>query len=232
MEELAVEAGVAVRTLYRLFGSRASLLQEAGCTLAPTARELILEAALPLVGRRGLAELSMDDVAIAAGVSRATLYRLFPGKSALFSGLMHAYAPWEAVADAIDAMPDGGPEEVIPVVARMIAQAMEGRVGLLLRMLFELLRGNPDTGDAMRSSLARGIPDLIQYLSRQMQAGSLRPLHPVLAFQLLAGPLVAHLLTRPLAEPLMGPMASQDEAIDQIVEAWLRAMAVEVATDA
>jgi len=232
MEELSSEAGVAVRTLYRLFGSRQSLFQEAGCTTAPTARELILEAALPLVGRDGLADLSMDDVALTAGVSRATLYRLFPGKSALFSGLMHAYAPWEAVADAIEAMPDGPPEEVMPVVARTMAQAMEGRVGLLLRMLFELLKGDPDTGEAMRSSLARGLPDLIRYLSGQIQAGRLRPLHPVLAFQLLAGPLVAHLLTRPLAEPLMGPIDSQQEVFDQIVDAWLRAMAVEVPTDA
>lgn len=232
MVELAAEAGVAVRTLYRLFGSRQSLLQEAGCTIAPTARELILEAALPLVGRHGLAELSMDDLALAAGVSRATLYRLFPGKSALFSGLMQAYAPWEAVADAIEAMPDGRPEEVMPVVARTIAEAMDGRVGLLLRMLFELLKGGPDTTEAMRSGLARGLPDLILYLSREMQAGRLRPLHPVLAFQLLAGPLVAHLLTRPLAEPLVGLMGSRQEVTDQIADAWLRAMAVDAATDA
>jgi len=232
MEELSSEAGVAVRTLYRLFGSRQSLFQEAGCTTAPTARELILEAALPLVGRDGLAELSMDEVALAAGVSRATLYRLFPGKSALFSGLMHAYAPWEAVADAIDAMPDARPEEVMPAVARTMGQAMEGRVGLLLRMLFELLKGDPDTSEAMRNSLARGLPDVIQYLSRQMGAGRLRRLNPVLAFQLLAGPIVAHLLTRPLAEPLIGPMDSQQEVIDQIVDAWLRAMAVEMAADA
>jgi AcrR family transcriptional regulator len=232
MEELAAAAGVAVRTLYHLFGSRQALLREAGCAPEPTARELILEAGLELVGRHGLAELSMDDLAAAAGVSRATLYRLFPGKSALFSGLIRAYSPWETVVDAIEAMPDGRPEEVMPAVGQAMAQAMEGRTGLLLRMVAELLKGDPDTAEGIRRGMARGLPDLVQYLSRQMAAGRVRQMHPVLAFQLLAGPIVAHLLTRPLAESLIGFTTPPHEVVDEIVEAWLRAMAVEEETDA
>jgi AcrR family transcriptional regulator len=227
MEELAAEAGVAVRTLYRLFGSRQALLREAGCPPAATARELILEAALGLVGERGLSEVSMDDVAAVAGVSRATLYRLFPGKSALFGGLIRAYSPWERVVDAVEAMPDGRPEEVIPAVGMAMAEALEGRTGLLLRVVFELLKGDPDAAEGMRRGMARGLPDLVRYLSRQMEAGRVRRMDPVLALQLLAGPIVAHLLTRPLAESLIGPTAPPDEVVDEIVEAWLRAMAVE-----
>lgn len=232
MEELAAGAGVGVRTLYRMFGTRQALLHAAGSTPEPTARELILEAALELVGRHGLAELSMDDLAVAAGVSRATLYRLYPGKSALFGGLIRTYSPWEGVATAIEAMPDGPPQEVIPVVGRAMAEALEGRTGLLLRIVFELLKGDPDTAEGMRRGMARGLPDLVQYLSRQMEAGRLRRMHPVLAFQLLAGPIVAHLLTRPLAESLIGFRTPSSEAVDQIVQAWLRAMAVDQETDA
>lgn len=227
MEELAAAAGVSVRTLYRMFGSRQALLNEADCAPAPTAREMILEAALQLVGRHGLAELSMDDLAVAAGVSRATLYRLFPGKSALFSGLLRAYSPWEGVAAVIEAMPDAPPEEVVPVVGQVMAEAMEGRMGLLLRIVFELLKGDPDTAEGMRHGMARGLPDLVRYLSRQMEAGRVRKMHPVLAFQLLAGPIVAHLLTRPLAESLIGFRTLPSEAVDQIVQAWLRAVAPE-----
>ena len=232
MDELATAAGVATRTLYRLFGSRHALLREAGCAPAPTAREQILEVALELVGRHGLAELSMDELAAAAGVSRATLYRLFPGKSALFTALIRAYSPWEAVADAIEAMADGRPEEVVPAVGRAMAEAMEGRTGLLLRIVFELIKGDPDTAEGMRHGLARGLPDLVQYLSGQMAAGRVRRTHPVVAFQLLAGPIAAHLLTRPLAESLLGFRTPRNEVVEQIVEAWLRAMALEEKDDA
>jgi len=232
MEELAAAAGVAVRTLYRLFGSRQALLREAGCAPTPDTRDLILEAALELVGRHGLAELSMDDLAAAAGVSRATLYRLFPGKSALFGALVRAYSPWEAVADAVEAMPDARPDEVVPAVGRAMAAAMEGRTGLLLRIVFELLKGDADTAEGARRGMARGLPDLVRYLSGQMAAGRLRPMHPVVALQLLAGPIVAHLLTRPLAESLIGFQTASDEVVDQIVAAWLRAMAPEEQADA
>lgn len=226
MEQVAAAAGVTARTLYRVFGSRQALLREAGCTPAPNARDQILEAALELVGRHGLAELSMDDLAAAAGVSRATLYRLFPGKSALFVALLRAYSPWEPVADAIEAMPDARPEEVLPAVGQAMADAMAGRTGLLIRIVLELLKGDPDTSEGVRHSLARGLPDLIQYLSAQMAAGRVRRMHPVLAFQLLAGPIVAHLLTRPLAETLIGFDAPSNEVVEQIVDAWLRAMAL------
>jgi len=225
MEELAVAAGVTGRTLYRLFGSRQALLREAGCSPAPDTRQRILAAALELVGQQGLAELSMDQLAASAGVSRATLYRLFPGKTALFGALVRAYSPWEAVADAILAMPDGQPEEVMPAVGRAIADALEGRTGLLLRVVFELLQGNPDTIEGARQGMARGLPDLVGYLTGQMAARRLRSIHPLVAGQLLAGPIVAHLLTRPLAESVGGFSTPADEVVDQIVEAWLRAMA-------
>jgi AcrR family transcriptional regulator len=223
MEELAGAAGVAVRTLYRVFGSRQALLHEAGCTPELTARQRILETALDQVGQHGLARLSMDDLAASAEVSRATLYRLFPGKSALFDALIHEFSPWEPVADVIDAMPDGRPEDVMPAVAAAIAEAMQGRVGLLMRMVFELIQGGPDTAEGMRHSMARGLPNLVGYLNNQMQAGRLREMHPILALQLLAGPIMVHLLTRPLAEQV-GFDKSQSEILDEIVSAWFRAM--------
>lgn len=225
MDELAAAAGVAVRTLYRQFGSRQALLREAGCAPQPTARQRILDAALDQVGRHGLAKLSMDELAATAGVSRATLYRLFPGKSALFDELIREFSPWEPVADVIAAMPDGHPDEAMPAVAQAIAEAMRGRVGLLLRIVFELTQGDPDTVEGMRHTMARGMPDLVGYLNTQMQAGRLRRMHPILAFQLLAGPIVVHLLTRPLAERIGGFKQSQSELLDEIVQAWLRAMA-------
>jgi AcrR family transcriptional regulator len=225
MDELADSAGVAVRTLYRMFGSRQALLSEAGLSPEPTARQRILDAALDQVGQHGLATLSMDDLAASARVSRATVYRLFPGKSALFDALVSEFSPWDPVADVIDAMPDGRPEEVMSAIAHAVRDGVHGRVGLLLRMVFELTQGNPDTAEAMRHTMARGLPDLVGYLSRQMEAGRLRRMHPILAFQLLAGPIVIHQLTRPLAEPLIGFSQSQPELLDEIVKAWLRAMA-------
>lgn len=48
-------------------------------TAATTVRGRVLEGALVCVGRFGLAKTTVDDVARVSGVSRATIYRYFPG---------------------------------------------------------------------------------------------------------------------------------------------------------
>jgi AcrR family transcriptional regulator len=42
-------------------------------------RRRVLEGAYDCIARRGMAKTTVDDVAAASGVSRATIYRLFPG---------------------------------------------------------------------------------------------------------------------------------------------------------
>jgi len=55
---------------------------------APSAEDRVLDAARRCVDRWGLSKLTIDDVATEAGVSRATLYRLFPGgKDVMFDAL-------------------------------------------------------------------------------------------------------------------------------------------------
>jgi AcrR family transcriptional regulator len=233
MDQLAALAGVSRATLYRLFGSQQHLLHELGLTPPPTVRSRILDTALELVGRHGLAELSMDELATAAGVSRATLYRLFPGKEALFAALVRSFSPFEPIAAVLEAAGDRPPAEVIRAVAHAMAAAMDGHMGLLLQLLFELSRDlDPDAGHSRSETAIRGmrtLPLVRSYLAGQMAAGRLRRMDPDLAFQALTGPIVLHLLWRPpAASPVDGPRAGGapiEEVVDQLVGVWLRAMA-------
>jgi len=186
-------------------------------------RQLVLEQAFRLLGKQNLAQISMDELADAAGVSRATLYRLFPGKPALFKALIETYSPWESVAKILEKAEDRAPKALVPLIARALAEALEGKTGILLRMVFEMVKGEPDAIQGVRRSMTRGVPDVIQYLGDEMAAGRLRRMHPVIALQLLAGPIFVHLSTRPLAA-MLGFKLPMESVIEQIAEAWLRAM--------
>jgi AcrR family transcriptional regulator len=226
MTQLAAAAGISMRQLYRHFDNRENLLRELEREPPPGARERILEAAFELLGQSGLADLPMDELAVRADVSRATLYRLLPGKSALFRELLATYSPWEPVARVLESHTSAGhltPEHVIPDVAQALAEALTDRSAVLLRMVFEMSKGDPDTTEGVQRSMARGLPDLIRYLSEQMAAGRLRRIHPVLALQLLAGPIVAHELTRPLAA-LVGFTPSRQSVVAEVVKFWLEGM--------
>jgi AcrR family transcriptional regulator len=231
MDELATRAGVSRATLYRLFGNQQHLLHELGLQPPPTVRSRILDTALELVGRHGLAELSMDELAATAGVSRATLYRLFPGKEALFAELVRRFSPFEPIAAVLETAGERPPAEVISAIAQAMAAAMDGHIGLLLQLLFEFSRSDPDSHGGANQDAAqamRTLPLVAGYLDQQMAAGRLRRMDPVLAVQALAGPIVMHLLMqasaqsqsdagRRVALPLEG-------AVEELVGMWLRAM--------
>jgi AcrR family transcriptional regulator len=232
MDELATRAGVSRATLYRLFGSHQHLLHQLGLQPPPTVRSRVLDTALELVGRHGLAELSMDELAATAGVSRATLYRLVPGKEALFAELVRRFSPFEPIAAVLEAMGDRRPAEVIPAVAQAMAAAMDGHIGLLLQLLFEFARHpDPDGSRATSEDAIQGmrtLPLVAGYLDRQMAAGRLRRMDPDLAFQALAGPIVMHLLVQASTASQSGAgrgvALPLEEVVDELVGIWLRAM--------
>ncbi len=95
--DIADAAGVSRTSFYRAFTSRAELLQVLQRDPEPDTSRRVLEAALSMLRTRALADLSMDELALQAGVSRANLYRLFPGKAALFRAILLAYSPFEPV---------------------------------------------------------------------------------------------------------------------------------------
>jgi AcrR family transcriptional regulator len=233
MDELATRAGVSRATLYRLFGNQHQLLHELGLQPPPTVRSRILDTALELVGRHGLAELSMDELAATAGVSRATLYRLVPGKEALFAELVRRFSPFEPIAAVLEAAGDRPPAQVIPTIAQAMAAAVDGHIGLLLQLLFELSRSDPDhhggtDANQDAAQAMRTLPLVAGYLDQQMATGRLRRMDPVLAMQALAGPIVMHLLMQASAQSRSGAghgvALPLEEVVDELARLWLRAM--------
>ena len=229
--ELAAAAGVSRASFYRAFESREALLEALDIEPEPGARERILEAALKLVGAQGLTALSMDDLATEAEVSRATLYRLFPGKAALFTSFLHEYSPLDPVTELLSKRRGELPEVVMPEIARTVYRtfyaAGESRVGILRALFFEISSLAPDTAEAAQDALRTMVGALVMYLMEQMRSGRLRQMHPLLALQSFVGPIFFHLMTRPLAERLLGFDVEGEQAVTLLAENWLRAMAPE-----
>jgi AcrR family transcriptional regulator len=56
----------------------------------PEVESKVVAGALRAIARFGLAKLTVDDVAREAGISRATLYRYFPGRSAVLAAVVRS----------------------------------------------------------------------------------------------------------------------------------------------
>jgi AcrR family transcriptional regulator len=226
--EFAAAAGVSRATFYRTFESREALLEALDIPPEPETRERILEIALKLVGAQGLTALSMDELAIQADVSRATLYRLFPGKAALFTSLIHEYSPLDPVSHLLSTRQHEPPEVLMPEIARTVYRTLysagESRFGVLRTLFFEISSLSPDSTEAAHDAIRSIVGSLALYLMQHMHGGRLRPMHPVLALQSFVGPIFFHLMTRPLAERMLGLDIDGEQAVTLLAESWLRAM--------
>jgi AcrR family transcriptional regulator len=176
----------------------------------------------------------MDDLATQADVSRATLYRLFPGKAALFTSLVHAFSPLDPVTELFSARQSEPPAVLMPEIARTVYRtfygAGESRVGVLRALFFEISSLSADTAEGAQDAIRGLVGSVVFYLVGQMRDGHLRQMHPLLALQLFVGPIFFHLLTRPLAERLLGLDIPGEQSVTLLAESWLRAMAPEEAT--
>jgi AcrR family transcriptional regulator len=170
----------------------------------------------------------MDELAVRAGVSRATLYRLFPGKPALFTRLLRTYSPLEPVSRLANSKQDQPPEVVMPEIARTVYGSVSGPgapgIGLLRAIFFEVSSLSPDAEEAARDAVTTIFGSVGAYVMAQMAAGRLRMMHPLLALQAFIGPIFFHLLTRSLAERLAGFDMDGEQAVVLLAEHWLHAM--------
>jgi AcrR family transcriptional regulator len=224
VQEVARAAGISRATFYRHFRGREDLIRELAVDPDPATRDRVLETALDLVGRHGLAGLSMDELAATAGVSRATVYRLFPGKPALFREVVRAFSPLEAVVETLSRLQDRPPEEVMPAIAMAAARSLRGRMGMIRAVFMEVSGHGPDTTEAIEYVFTRGLSAVIGYVMAQMAAGRLRQMHPLLALQSFIGPILFHLMTRELVEERLGLDVTLEDAVSQLATSWVRAM--------
>jgi AcrR family transcriptional regulator len=217
VDRITRSAGVSRATFYRHFGSRASLLASLEVEPPPDARTRILIAAQDLLLRSSLADLSMDELARAAGVSRGTLYRVFPGKPALLRGLLEAFSPFDAIVQILADRGDQPPSIVLPLLARAIVGVSGSHFGLMRVVFLEVTGGSRAAMSGAGPLFERAIGALMAYLLRQMDAGNLRRMHPLLAIQAVIGPIFFHLMTRPAAEQLVGVPMDAEAAVDELV---------------
>lgn len=221
---IAGRAGVSRATFYRHFGSRESLLRSVALEPQPTAEARILAAAKDMLVGRSLAELSMEELAAAAGVSRGSLYRIVPGKAALLERLIEVYSPFEAVRTIVREHGDEPPEIVFPLIGRAVVGVAGERLGLMRAIFHEVTSGPGPAMDGMRPVFASTLGILAGYIGRQMAAGRIRPMHPILALQAFVGPIFFHLMTRPTIDAVIGLPMDPVAAVDELVAAALEGL--------
>lgn len=148
-------------------------------------RERITAGALGLFLASGYAGTTMDAVAARCGVSKRTLYRLFPGKTDLFRAMVADHR--RSMLALPRATADEPLDEALAAIFRLDIDAAQdqGRMAFVLLAVAEAERF-PEIGEALRLEGADASRRMLaSWLETQQQAGRLRPFPPEAAARML-----------------------------------------------
>ncbi len=159
-------------------GRPKSLSDQAQCAL-------IVNGARRLFVKNGYGVTTTEDIAAACKISKHTLYRLFPGKAALFKAVVETHRQkWLALPRADDDLPLA--EALAQIFMVDISdEADEERVNVIRLVLAEG-RNYPELAEILRqygSEYAR--VELAVWLARQCARGTLKPQDTMATAQIL-----------------------------------------------
>lgn len=230
---IAAAAGMSRSTLLRRTGGSRRALDEAVRAAGvdtggrPPVRERAVEAAGRLISERGLASITLERVAQAAGCSLPSLHVAFEGREGLLAAVFERYSPLLDVERLIRDRPETT-EETVRGICRAFVAAFSREPRVFPALLADVLsRPDGPARQVLELHLPRALGTAGAWLTEEVRAGRFRPLPLPLLAHLLLGPIAVHMLARPAMAPAFGPgFPSVEEACDVFVDAFLRAVAV------
>jgi AcrR family transcriptional regulator len=165
-------------------------IRRPGRPRSPEAHAAILRAALELAVEGGLRGLSMEAIAARAGVGKATIYRRWKSKEALFAEAIASIALNPQVPDT------GSVRGDFEAASRAAVGRMAPEAFRVLPRLLADAADDPDLLEALQQSLVRPRRAAIAAIVRRgVERGELRAdLDVDLVSEMLLGPMIARVL--------------------------------------
>jgi AcrR family transcriptional regulator len=228
---IAHAAGISRSTLLRRLGGTRRTLDEAvrAAGVDPggrPVRDRAIDAAASLIGERGLAAVTLEGVAAAAGCSVPSLHVTIGGRDGLLTAVFERYLPL-ADLEMVMAKPPGTAEETVRAIYRTFVEGFGREPQVLPAILADVLArpDGPGRDIWVRTALPRMLGSVGGWLAAEVQAGRFKPYPLPILVQLLLGPLATHMLFRPtLAPHFAAAFPTIDEAVDVFTEAFLSAV--------
>src|SRR4051795_3080789 len=91
-------------------------------------RKAIIDAALPLFARKGFAGTTTKELAEAAGVSEALIFKHFPSKAALYAEILQSGCVGDPVLEQLRAQ-EPSTETLVRIVRGLVTHFVESAAG-------------------------------------------------------------------------------------------------------
>jgi AcrR family transcriptional regulator len=169
-------------------------------TRKPQARpDEVLDAALDQFARNGFAATRMEDIAKAAGLSKAAIYLYFPSKVDVFKALVETriVALRDRIADVAEDLRDDPIAGLRQVISLWGLANSDPRIAAIPRIVLAESARFPDLADYYQSVvMTRTQKVLVALIEAGIAKGLFRPVDPIIAARAMISPMLFETLRR------------------------------------
>lgn len=161
-------------------------------------RQQILDVAVQLFSQKGFRGTTTKEIALAAGVNEAIIYRHFATKSELYSAIMDQKAKSSAMQEMQraleEAMERAEDRQVFESLAFHMLEFHEHDDMAMRILLYSALEGHELAEMIYRNHIARTHRQLAEYVKKRVADGAFRRVDPMLAVRGFLGMLINHVM--------------------------------------
>jgi len=182
----------------------------------------LIEAAASLFAADGFKGTTTKQVAKAAGVSEALLFKYFPTKRALYTAILTEKARYSELRENVEAAAENQDDERLftLLASYRIKKGVDPTMFRLL--LFSALEGHELSDMFFRQHYSVFYDLLAKYISRRIDDGAFRPVDPMLAARAFFGVIVHHRLLHDIFE--LPIHRSYEDTVDEYVSLFLNGL--------
>jgi len=186
-------------------------------------RQQIVEAAIDLFSRKGFRGTTTREIAEAAGISEAMIFKHFATKQELYSAIIEAKSETEELlASAARAASRKDDPAVFRSVGLKMMEQTEKDPSLMRLLLFSALEGHELSDIFFKSRVKRLHEFLSNYIRARIEEGAFRPVDSLVAARGFIGMTVHYLLIHELFGVKRPPRSSPEEVVQTFVSIFLK----------
>ena len=188
----------------------------------PERRRQIIETAAEIFARNGFRGTTTREVAAAAGVSEAAVFKHFATKEDLYAAIIEAKAQIHEIMSSVGwAASRGDDAAVLRTLARELMVRAQGDPTLMRLLFFSALEGHSLSDMFLRSHVLQVDDFLCRYITRRVKAGAFRAVHARLAAWNFIGMVGHHILACELFGQKQSPRLTVEQLVEEIVAVFL-----------
>jgi TetR/AcrR family transcriptional regulator len=174
-------------------------LRPASRMTAEDRRQQILDVAVKLFSQRGFRGTTTKEIALAAGVNEAIIFRHFATKSDLYAAIIdgkagsaNVKAVQNAIKEAVDS--GGDDKKLFESVAFHLLEFHEHDDTAMRLLLYSALEGHELAEMIFRNHISKAQRQLADYVKRRISEGAFRRVDPGLAVRGFLGMIINHIM--------------------------------------